>query len=194
MPFLLLPLVLLLPLAFVLLLPFSIVQRYRVGTARRMAHPWLATLNVSLISVSAFLFAVGAAVMNLWVPEVFVSAIAGLTGGGILALFGLKLTRWEPAARGLHYTPNRVLVLLITVAVTARIAFGFWRMWHAWEHTAPGDSWVAASGAAGSLGVGGIVLGYYLVYWAGVRRRVRRHRAANSWNFISNRTMNRRSP
>ncbi len=172
-PLILFAFVLLLPLVFVLLLPFSIVQRYRAGTARRMGRPWLATLNVSLIGFSAFLFALGAAVMNVWVPDAFVSAVAGVIGGGILGLLGLKLTRWEPVARGLHYTPNRALVLLITVAVAARIIYGLWRSWHAWQNAAAGSSWLAASGVAGSLAVGGVVLGYYLTYWSGVARRLK---------------------
>jgi hypothetical protein len=35
-------------------------------------------------------------------------------------------------------------------------------------------SWLAASGAQGSLGAGAVVLGYYIVYWTGVRRRLAR--------------------
>jgi hypothetical protein len=35
-------------------------------------------------------------------------------------------------------------------------------------------SWLTASGAAGSLGAGALVLGYYLTFWVGVRRRLRR--------------------
>jgi len=35
-------------------------------------------------------------------------------------------------------------------------------------------AWTAASGAAGSLAAGAVALGYYLVYWIGVRRRVER--------------------
>jgi hypothetical protein len=67
-------------------------------------------------------------------------------------------------------------VLAITLVVTARLIYGFWRSWHAWQST-PGDtSWLAASGAAGSLAAGALVLGYYLAYWAGVWRRVSQDR------------------
>ncbi len=173
MPLILFAFVLLLPLVFVLLLPFSIVQRYRAGTARRMGRSWLASLNVALISFSAFLFTVAAAVTNTWVPGALPYAAGGLAGGIVLGLIGLKLTRWEPTARGLHYTPHRPLVLLITVAVTVRIIYGFWRGWEAWEHAGTGSAWLAASGVAGSLGVGGVVFGYYLSYWAGVARRIK---------------------
>jgi hypothetical protein len=173
-PFLLVGLVLLLPLLFVVLLPVSIVQRYRLGTARRLGRSWVAKLNSALISLSAFLFIWASAMMNFWLPRTFVYTVAGFVGGCLLGLVGLKLTRWESTARGLHYTPNRALVLVITVAVAARVLYGFWRSWHAWHDAGGSGSWLANSGAAGSLGVGGVVLGYYVSYWSGIARRLRR--------------------
>lgn len=173
MPFILLAVVLLMPLAFVLLLPFSILNRYRAGTARRMGRSWVATLNVTFIGFSALLFLAAAAITNVWVPEALVYSLAGLAGGILLGIVGLKLTHWEPTARGLHYTPPRLLVLLITVVVAARVLYGFWRAWQAWEHASSGGSWLIASGAAGSLAVGAGVLGYYFTYWTGVARRLK---------------------
>jgi hypothetical protein len=37
---------------------------------------------------------------------------------------------------------------------------------------------VAASGVAMSIAAGAVVLGYYLIYWMAVRRRLRSSRAA----------------
>ncbi len=173
MPFVLLAFVLLMPLVFVLLLPFSLVNRYRVGTARRMGRSWVASLNVTFIGFSALLFLVAAAITNVWVPEALVYACAGFVGGIVLGLVGLKLTHWEPTTRGLHYTPPRLLVLLVTIVVAARLLYGFWRAWQAWEQAGSTGSWLIASGAAGSLAVGAGVLGYYFTYWAGVARRVK---------------------
>jgi hypothetical protein len=51
MPLLLL--VLLLPVVLIALMPLILIQRYRVGTARRMARPWMATFNVALMALSA---------------------------------------------------------------------------------------------------------------------------------------------
>jgi hypothetical protein len=182
-PFVLLALVALLPLLFVVLLPFSIVNRYRLGTARRRGRSWVASLNVFFIALSCLIFIWASAVMNFWVPNAFLSALAGVAGGCLLGLLGLKLTRWEPTARALHYTPNRPLVLMITIIVAARVLYGFWRSWHAWSNATSGTGWLIASGAAGSIGVGAVVLGYYFTYWAGVSRRVRRHRRANEWQL-----------
>jgi TRAP-type C4-dicarboxylate transport system permease small subunit len=75
----------------------------------------------------------------------------------------------------MKYTPNRWLVLAITLLVTARVLYGFWRGWEAWRASLESAAWVTASGVAGSLSAGAVVLGYYLVFWWGVRRRVRRH-------------------
>jgi hypothetical protein len=88
-------------------------------------------------------------------------------------LLGLALTRWEPTPQALYFTPNRGLVLLITLAVTARLLYGLWRIWDAWRAAGANDSWLAAAGIAGSMAVGAVVIGYYFTYSAGVRWRLR---------------------
>jgi hypothetical protein len=159
-----------------LLMPLTLVQRYRVGTARRPARAWVAVINLVGIAISVVLFLTGSAITNLWVPGALAHSIMGVAAGGTLGLLGLALTRWEPSPRALHYTPNRWLVLGITLVVTARLLYGFWRGWHAWQAGLTGGTWLAATGVAGSLAAGGVVLGYYLVYWGGVRRRLKSHR------------------
>jgi hypothetical protein len=96
----------------------------------------------------------------------------------VLGIIGLLLTRWEPAVGALYYTPNRLLVLGITLVVTARLVYGFWRGWQTWQSGADGASWIATAGVAGSMAAGAVVLGYYLAYWIGVRGRLRRHAAS----------------
>lgn len=160
----------------VALIPFSLVQRYRVGTARRPARGWMVTLNLAGLSISTVLFLFTAAITTRWIPEAFRYALMGFGIGCVLGIFGLALTRWEHGSRSLYYTPNRWLVLGITLVVTARIGYGFWRSWHAWRAAYEHTALVAASGVAGSLAAGAVVLGYYVTYWAGVRRRLRRFR------------------
>jgi hypothetical protein len=83
-------------------------------------------------------------------------------------VLGLRLNRWEGSSPTLHYTPNRWLVLALTVVVSVRLAFGFWRMWHAWHTSGTDHSWLANSGVAGSMATGAVVLGYYLAFWLGI--------------------------
>ena len=172
MPILLLLLVL--PLVLIALMPLLLIQRYRMGTARRLARPWMATLNVVLMVFSVLCFLAAAAVTAVWVPNALRGAAAGLVVGTGLGLVGLALTRWEPTAATLHYTPNRWLVLVVTFMVSARVLYGFWRSWKAAEAGVYGTQIVLAFGIPESLAVGGAVVGYYVAYAWGVRRRVLR--------------------
>jgi hypothetical protein len=177
MPLVAIALVLVIPLVFLALLPLSIVLRYRASTARRRARGWVATVNVVAIGVSVAFFLTVAAATNFWVPRAFTYSLAGLAGGCVLGLAGLWLSRWEATAEALHYTPSRWLVLTIMLVVASRMVYGLWRAGHAWRATGGDASWLAASGAAGSLAAGAVVLGYYLTYNAGVWRRFKHHRA-----------------
>ena len=160
------------------LLPLTLIQRYRVGTARRPARAWVAALNLAALAFSTALFLITALVTTRWVPDAFRYALMGLGAGCVLGLIGLVLTRWEPKGTTLYYTPNRWLVLGVTLVVTGRVLYGFWRSWQAWRSAFEHTTWVVQSGVAGSLAAGAVVLGYYVIYWTGVRRMIRRRRRA----------------
>ncbi|HXG53772.1 MAG TPA: hypothetical protein VNJ03_00185 [Vicinamibacterales bacterium] len=161
-------------LALIALIPVSLVQRYRMGTSRQRARGWLIAINVAGVGVSVLLFLAGAAVTSIWIPNALTYTAAGIAVGCVLGIAGLWLTRWEPSIGSLHYTPNRWLVLAITLVVTARLAYGFWRGWHTWRAGVDDGAWFAAAGVGGSMAAAAVVLGYYLVFWMGVRRRFRR--------------------
>ena len=160
---------------FVLVLstPFLLIIRYRAGTARRPARRGIVTVNLLSLLLSTALFLWIAAITNFWVPRAFGYSLIGFSVGVLLGLLGLILTRWEPTDRGFYYTPNRVLVLLITLAVATRMLYGIWRVWHAWQATGHDSSWLASAGIPGSMSVGAVVLGHYLTYFGGILWRLR---------------------
>ena len=158
-------------------MPLSLVIRYRAGTARRQARGWVATLNSVGLVISTSLFLMGAALTSIWVPHALGYSLLGLLGGIALGIVGLWISRWEHRPDSLHYTPNRWLVLAVTLLVTARVLYGFWRGWHTVQDASGGPSWVTTFGVAQSMAAGALVLGYYLSYWMGVRRRLKRHSA-----------------
>src|SRR5262245_11566955 len=174
MPLVALAIVLLLPLAVVALMPLILFQRYRAGSRRRMARSWVARVNVYAMVMSAVLFLVSAAIIGIWVPAAVVSAAEGMTVGAALGVFGLWSSRWERTDQSLHYTPNRWLVLGITLLVAAKILYGLLRGLLSFDSAADHASIISSFGVAGSLAVGAVVVGYYLAYAIGVRRRVRR--------------------
>jgi hypothetical protein len=159
----------------------SLVLRYRAGTARRQARPWVARLNVWLTSFSAVFFLSFTLLLSLWVGSAFRFALIGMASGGILGLVALGTTRWESRGGGLFYTPNRWLAVVVTLVIAARFVYGWWRATHPGSR-APGEQhWlITASGTQLSLAVAAGLIGYYLVYSIGVRLRMelwdQRHR------------------
>jgi hypothetical protein len=172
------PLLLLLPVLVVvlvglwlLLLPLALWQRYRRGHARRRAVGWVAAVNAWSLLVSALVFAGGAALTGLWVEGALPYALGGLAAGALAGMLGLALTRFEATPQGIYYTPNRWLVLALMLVVLARLAWGGYRMQQAWAGDAHA-AWLSQQGQV--LAVGGLLLGHYLAYAWGLRRRLPR--------------------
>ena len=175
------PLLLIIPLLLLalvalwaVLLPFSLWMRYRTGRARRRAQGWVIRGNAWLLLASLFVFAFFTAISAFWLPHALRDAGIGVLAGGLLAIASLRLTRFETDAGGFFYTPNRWLVLALTIAVAARLVAGVWMAWR----RVFGDAQAGAAEAwlqAGSLvGVAALLLGYYLAYTWGLRARVLR--------------------
>ena len=136
-----------------------LVQRYRVGTARRQARPWLATFGLVMMAGSTIFFLTGAGLTSFWVQDAFPGALAGVGIGLVLGMAGVLVSRWEATPGSLHYTPNKWLVLAITAAVSARLLYGLYR---------------SQLATAESIAAGGVVVGYYCGYAAALRWRIRR--------------------
>ncbi len=171
---LLIPLLLLaLVLLWAVLVPVGLVQRYRYGKARRRALPWAVALATWLSLLSLLVFFASAWAAGHWIEGAPRHAAAGLGAGLLLGLLGLALTRFEDLPGGLHYTPNRWLVLALTLVVAARLGYGLWQAAHGW-----GADLAQGLPAQGSLfAVGGLLLGYYQSYLLGLRRGLRRRAA-----------------
>ena len=172
MPLLLL--LLALPLIVVALTPFLLIQRYRAGKARREARPWLATMNIAVLAFSAVFFLGSAAFTTIWISRSFSGALLGMTIGLLLGVFGSLITRWEPAVRSLHYTPNRWLVLIVTLIVSARVVYGLFRSFEAASAGLSGHATISAFGVPESLAAGAIVIGYHFAYNLALRWRIGR--------------------
>lgn len=167
----------LVPLLVIVLIPVALVQRIRRGTMRRQARGWVVAVNMIAVMLSTAMFLIGALITSRWVPDVLPYSLGGLGVGAVLGVLGFLLTRWETGPGVVHYTPNRWLVLAVTLVVAVRLVYGFWRTWEAWRAGAEQVAAVAASGAAMSMAAGAVVLGYYLTYWMAVRHRLRSQRA-----------------
>jgi len=167
-------LLLLVPAILIALTPVMLIQRYRAGSARRQARPWVTTFSIAAMTFSAVFFLASAAFSTIWIPDAFDGAAIGMTIGLVLGAIGSVLTRWEPALRSLYYTPNRWLVLMVTVIVAARILYGLGRSFMVARAGFSGAAMVNAFGVPESLAAGAIVLGYHLAYNVALRWRIGR--------------------
>jgi len=170
----LLLLLLLVPLIIVALTPLLLIQRHRAGSARREARPWVAALSIAAMVFSAVFFLVSAAFTTIWIPRALSGALMGMTIGLGLGAIGFLFTRWEPGTRALHYTPNRWLVLIVTLIVSARVVYGFYRSFEAASAGVSGHAMVSAFGVPESLAAGAIVIGYHLAYNIALKWRIGR--------------------
>jgi hypothetical protein len=175
------PIILFALLLFVLLamggvILLSLALRYRAGTARRQARRWVASLNVWMTSLSAVLFLCFTFLLSFWVESAFRFAVIGMALGAVLALLGLALTRWESQREGLFYTPSRWLALVVTLAIAARVIYGWWRATHSGASASGDQHWLmTASGTELSLAVAAGLISYYLFYSIGVRLQLALH-------------------
>jgi hypothetical protein len=129
-PIILLALLVFVLLAFGGLVLLSLALRYRAGTSRRQGRRWVATMNVWMTSFSAVFFLCFTFLISFWLGPTLRFALAGMGVGSLLGLIGLAVTRWESEPEELFYTPSRWLALLVTMAIAARLAYGWWHATH----------------------------------------------------------------
>ena len=156
---------------FVPLIAWRIYARFRrmVGRQRlSRIRPWI-TLTIFPLLI----------LMILWVTR-FDGAregwlAAGLVVGMALAVFALRLTRFEASPEGLFYTPNAPLGIALTVLMVGRIGYRMYEVWAIGPALAPNNTEFVRSPL--TLVIFGVLAGYYIAYAVGLvrwRRRVMR--------------------
>ncbi|MET0548756.1 MAG: DUF1453 domain-containing protein [Xanthomonas sp.] len=174
------PLLLAIPLAIVIalavtavLLPLSLLQRFRMGTARRQARGWLVAVQLWSALLSSAVLLAFALIAAHWWAGAATYAVAGWGVGLLLGALGIACTRFEPLPHGLHYTPNLWLVLGMTALVAVRIGAGLWQGWRSLVDGAawPTQGWMSH---ASLLAAAALLLGYACAYAWLLRQRLRR--------------------
>ena len=108
--------------ALLVLLPlvaWRIYMRFRrmIGRQRlSRVRPWI-TLAIFSIVLVLLAYAARAHVERLeWMAT-------GFAAGGLLAAYGLRLTRFEPTSEGLFYTPNAYLGIALSLLFFGRLLY-----------------------------------------------------------------------
>jgi hypothetical protein len=145
------------------LISWRLYRRIRSHIGRqtsRMRRHWTA---VVFFPVVATLVAFAARVH----PQALAALGAGLVVGVGLAIWGLRLTRFEHTAEGCFYTPNAHIGIALSVVFVARIA---WRLMELPVATGTPGMPPGMASSPLTLVVFGALVGYYSAYAAGMLR------------------------
>ena len=133
------------------------VGRQRLSRVR----PWI-TLSVFPLVVLLL------ALAQLPRPAGLAFLVAGVAGGVLLGVYGLRKTRFEPTPEGLFYTPNAHLGIALSLLFLARIAWRFVELFMLQPHAARAPDDFARSPL--TLAIFGLLAGYYVAYAIGLVR------------------------
>ncbi|HEX4376872.1 MAG TPA: hypothetical protein VHZ99_06965 [Steroidobacteraceae bacterium] len=150
---------------------FALYRRVRRSFGRQPLRPGRLMFRVGLIS----LLLIVAAVMTLHVPIAMTCALAGGALMGLaLGFVGLRHTRFETTPTGPVYIPHTYIGLFVTSLLILRVMMRvFVLQAQPVADRAARDPWATYQHNPATLGILGLVIGYYLVYNIGLLMRGR---------------------
>jgi hypothetical protein len=158
--------------AFIPLLLWRIYARIRRNIGRQRSRPARHWIGVTLFPLLVLLFTVAALARPLAEGALW----GGVAAGVVLAVAGLKLTRFERTSDGFFYTPNAYIGVGLSLLLVARILYRMTQLYGgaaAAYATGPGAHQDFARSPL-TLLIFGMVAGYYATYAAGLLRWRRR--------------------
>lgn len=151
--------------AFILL---AIYRRVRRNIGRQPVQPARMRSRMVMLTVIGALITFGATRdMNL-----LGAMLAGIAGGAALGWFGLQHTKFEKTEQGDFYTPHTWIGLAVSLLLLGRIAYRFLMVYPSMHAAAQADQNPFASFQRSplTLAIFGVLVGYYVFYYAGVLR------------------------
>jgi hypothetical protein len=164
------------PLLFGALIVFAIYRRVRRNIGRQPLSPARLGYRVGLFGlVGAIVLLTSLRDMNL-----FGAMVAGIAGGVVLAWFGLKHTQFEATPEGRFYTPHTYIGAFVSALFLGRVLYRYIVLYSTTHAIAQTDTnpFAAYQKSPLTLAIFGVLVGYYVAYYAGVLARNRTLAAA----------------
>lgn len=111
-----------LAIAFVLLIGWRLYRRTRKLIGRQPSRKWRHGVSVVALPLLLAVLGLGAAFAS---REALLALLGGVVIGIGLAIWGLRLTRFEHTEEGWFYTPNARIGIALTLVLAGRIV---WRL------------------------------------------------------------------
>lgn len=160
------------PILIAALLVWGIVRRVRRTFGRQPVQPGRIWFRIGILALAGGLVVATSVTRG---PETLAALIAGLACGAVLAYFGLRHTRFEVTSEGRFYTPHTYIGLTVTLLFLGRLAYRFLYLRTGANAMFGSDPNAAAAYQRSplTLGIFAVLVGYYLLFYAGVLRRTR---------------------
>lgn len=157
------------------IIPFvawRVYMRVRRNVGRQLFHPGRLKVSIGIFTAAAVIFLL----FTLQYPLVAAALAGGLILAVPIALYGLKLTKFEDTPQGKFYTPNTALGIGISALLVGRLAYRFLVLSDSPGLQAPGTQPMFQSPLTFFLF--GLSAGYFIAYQTGVL--IRSHKPAPS--------------
>ena len=148
------------------LMAFAVWRRVRGTFGRQPIRRQRMAVRIAIFALLGLALALG----GLHNPRLLESLLAGALGGALLGLVGLRLTRFERDATGADaYLPNPWIGGLLTVLLVARLGWRYMVLMPQLQDSAIATAAPPAFGNSPlTMAVFGLLIGYYITYFAGL--------------------------
>ncbi|HET9835957.1 MAG TPA: DUF1453 domain-containing protein [Rhodanobacteraceae bacterium] len=146
-------------------------RRFRRSFGRQPVQPRRMITRVVILCLIGGFLLLGSVVD----VRMFSAEVGGLVAGIALGFWGLRLTRFERKADGVHYIPHSWFGIGITVLLLARLAYRLMVMWPTMQAAQTAAAQPAPYPRTPlTLVLFGLLVGYYVCYYIGVLRLAKR--------------------
>ena len=159
------------PYLIVALVVWGIYRRMRRSFGRQRVRDGFMWLRIGILALFA-------AVIGLQIArdiDLLGILLAGVACGAVLGYFGLKHTKFDVTPEGRFYTPHTYIGLAVTALFVGRLLYRFLGMYNGLVPPASAGQDLATIYRHNpfTLAVIGTLVGYYVLYYAGVLQRTR---------------------
>lgn len=160
------------PMLVAALVAWMLWRRVRRNIGRQALRPTRMKLRIGVLAV----FGALALLVHAGSASLDGALLAGMAAGAALAVFGLRHTRFEHTTEGTFYTPHAWIGALVSVLLLARLAYRFMIVLPAMHAARQLDAnpFAAYHKSPLTLALFGLVVGYYVAYYAGVLQHANR--------------------
>jgi hypothetical protein len=160
------------PILFAALLVWGIFRRVRRTFGRQPVQVGRIWLRIGMLTLLGGLLIATSVARN---AEALEALSGGLACGAALAYVGLRHTKFEVTPEGRFYTPHTYIGLAVTALFLGRLLYRFFYLSYGANAVTGADRNLAVAYQRNplTLGIFAVLIGYYVLFYAGVLFRTR---------------------